>query len=116
MKFTLKNILSLFGMGAVFDAILVPAQRAPVKIAALATGTSSTEQAFGNNEIIAINATSDVSVKFGPAGLGAAAATDFRIPSGTTMVFDLGRQWTSVRFWNLGAGNTDIYIMVLSKF
>lgn len=114
----LNTILSIFGLGAVFDAILVPSQVTPTVITALATVTLSSEQVFGANEIFAINATGDMTIRFGPAGSvpAASATAGFRIPSGTTMVFDVGRQWTSFKVFNTTAGNINVYIQPLSKF
>jgi hypothetical protein len=101
---------------AVFDAVLVPAQEAPLKVAALAASTSSAEQSLGKNTIFAINATKDITIKFGVTGMGAAAATDFRIPTNATMTFDTGEAYTHIRVFNLdGAATADIYITKLSR-
>jgi hypothetical protein len=118
MNLVYKSILSILGMGAVFDAILVPSQVAPTVITALATVTASAEQVFGANEIFAINATGDVNIRFGPAGNvpTPSATVGFRIPAGSTMVFDVGRQWTSFKVFNTTAGNVNVYIQPLSKF
>ena len=102
---------------ATFDAILVPASLRGSKEAALAASTSSTEIAVGHNVMLAINADQDVTVRFGPVGLGAADATDFRIPQNSTMVFDLGRDKESVRFFNLSSTTAaNIWYLALSKF
>jgi|SRR5581483_7466162 len=101
---------------AVFDAILLPAQKASVKIAGLAASTSSSEQTLGNNEIFAINADQDITIKFGAAGLSNAATTDFRIPANSTLVFDVGTKFTSFKVFNQGASAANIYYMFLSKF
>lgn len=114
----MNYLLEIFGIGAVFDAILVPSQVAPTVITALGAATLSAEQVFGANEIFAINASGDITIRFGPAGSvpAASATAGFRVPSGTTMVFDVGRQWTSFKVFNITAGNVNIYIQPLSKF
>lgn len=101
---------------AVISAILSPAATSAKKTAALATVTSSAEIVLGNNTIFAINATGDITIKFGVAGMTAAAATDFRVPANTMQVFDTGNLYSSVRVFNLAATATDIYIQPLSKF
>ena len=114
----MNYLLGIFGLGAVFDAILVPSQVAPTKITNLATVTASSEIAsFGANEIFAINASGDITIRFGPAGsVPTPDANSFRIPSNTTMVFDVGRQWTSFKVFNITGGNVNVYIQPLSKF
>lgn len=113
----MNYLLEIFGIGAVFDAILVPSQVAPTKITNLASVTASSEQVFGANEIFAINASGDITIRFGPAGaVPTTDANSFRIPSGTTMVFDVGRQWTSFKVFNITAGTVNVYIQPLSKF
>jgi hypothetical protein len=101
---------------ATFDAILIPAQKAPIKIAGLAASTSTVEQAFGVNEIIAINSDQDITIRFGQPGLAASDATFFRIPANTTPVFDLGRAWPSIRLFNLSTTTAaNIYIQAMAK-
>lgn len=112
----LNLTFAILGFGGTFDFVMIPAQKDAVFIDNLAASTSSTEQAFAPNEMIAINATKDITIKFGAAGLGAADANDFRIPVNQTQVFDLGRQWTSIRVFNLdGAATADVHILVLAK-
>ena len=103
---------------ATFDAILIPAETTGTKIAGLAATTSSAEQALGFNEIFAINADQDITIRFGPPSFSAsAAATDFRIPQNSTMVFDVGRQYTSFKVFNLsGSTAANVYYMKLVKF
>ena len=101
---------------AVFDAILIPAQQPSTVISGLAATTSSVEQALGANVIFSINATQDITIRFGQPGFSASAgASDFRIPSGSTFTFDVGRNLTSFKVYNLGASAANIYILFLSK-
>jgi hypothetical protein len=100
---------------AVFSAILIPGGAGATKVAALASGTSSAETLVGQNQIFAINATKDITVKFGVAGMSAAAATDFRVPANSTMTFDMGHPFTHVRVFNLDAAAVDVYILPLCR-
>jgi hypothetical protein len=101
---------------AVFSAILCPSSAPVQKVAALAATTSSAELAFGNNTIIAVNATQDITIAFGQAGMGAATASNFRIPANTTQTFDLGQTFSSIRVFNLAASAADVYVQPLSRF
>lgn len=102
---------------ATFSAILVPAQTAATVISGQSAGSSSAEQALGYNQIFAINATQDITIRFGLPGFSSAAGTaDFRIPAGSTMVFDTGTAYTSFKVYNLGTSACNIYIQPLSKF
>lgn len=65
----------------------------------------------------AINADQDITIKFGTAGMAAAAATDFRIPANQTYVYDLGRNFDRVRVFNLSSTTAaNIFIQPLSRF
>lgn len=101
---------------ATYSAILTPAQAPATVIGSLAAGASTVEQALGYNQIFGVNATQDITIRFGPPGLTDASATDFRVPAGSTMVWDVGRQYTSFKCYNLGASSCNIYIIFLSKF
>jgi len=101
---------------AVIDAILVPGQDSAVKVAALATATSSAEQLLGKNQLFAIHGTGDFHIRFGVAGMGAGVATDFLLPSGQVHVFDTGQAFTHVRIFNDSGANIDFYILSLSRF
>lgn len=100
---------------AVFSSVFIPGSDAVIKVAGLATTTSSAEQTLGKHKLFAINATQDITIKFGVTGLAAAAATDFRIPANTNVVFDTGSQITSIRVFNLsGTTAADVYVLGLS--
>lgn len=102
---------------AVFDAVFTPSQRRAIKIPNLATTSASTEQAFGNGEIIAINADQDITIRFGPpGGVGAPDDTDFRLPQNTQSTFDMGNGWTSFKVFNRSTTTAaNIWILPLSK-
>ena len=59
----------------------------------------------------------DITIRWGPTGMGAADDTDFRVPQGVTIVFDMGRDKDYVRFFNRSATTAaDIWYLPLSKF
>lgn len=102
---------------SVFSSVLIPAQTSAVVISGLTAGSSSAEQALGYNQIFGINATQDITIRFGQPGFSASAGTaDFRIPAGSTMVFDTGKGYTSFKVYNLGASACNVYYIFLSKF
>ena len=84
---------------AVLAATLVPAGELCVS-ATLGAATSSAEIVLGTNRIFVINATADVNIRFGNAGMVAAAATDYRIPSGQQITFDTGDAFGSIRIFS----------------
>lgn len=100
---------------AVLSSILVPANETAIKVAAIATVTSSAEIVIGANRIFAINATGDITIKFGNAGLTAADATNYRIPANQQTTFDTGQAAPSIRVFNLAGTATDVYIQLLSR-
>jgi len=102
---------------ATLDFIPVPAQTPSTKISALAPSTSTVEQALGAYQIFQINADQDITIRFGVPGFSAsAAATDYRIPAGVPITFDVGKQYTSFKCFNLGGAAANIYILFISKF
>lgn len=119
---------------ATFHAIWKPTDAAggiqhTVKVAALAAGTSSAEISLGNNQLFSITAfanavgttTNNINVRFGPAGLGAATATDMGLPCGTPtsdagpLFFDTGDTYQSIRVFNNTAQTVDIYVCKMSR-
>lgn len=102
---------------AVFDSILVPATNRGTKVASLAAVTSTAQIEIGHNVLLALNADQDITIRWGPTGMGAADDTDFRIPSGTTMVFDMGRDKDYIRLFNRSTTTAaNIWYLALSKF
>ena len=102
---------------AVLDAILVPATLRGTKVVDLAAVNSTAEILIGHNVLLAVNADQDITIRWGPTGMGAADDTDFRVPQGVTIVFDMGRDKDYVRFFNRSATTAaDIWYLPLSKF
>src|SRR5581483_3464364 len=100
---------------AIFSAILTPSDTTAIKVAALATTTISSEQALGTNVVFAINADQDITIKFGIAGMAAAATTDFRIPQNQTFTFFTGRNFDRIRVFNQsGSTAANVYIQPLT--
>lgn len=99
------------------------------KVTALGAGTSSAEIVLGNYQLFMIAAyspaaptgTTNINIRFGPAGLGAATASDFGLPvsglttSGLPMIFDTGREFSSIRVFNNTSGTVDIYVMLIQR-
>lgn len=98
---------------AVFNAVLHPA--AENKNGTIGAGVSSAEIDIGNNRIFILNADQDVMIKFGQTGMGAAAATDFRIIANTYAPFDMGNNVRFIRLFNNGASTANWFIQYLSK-
>src|SRR5258708_3271997 len=95
--------------------VSIPAQVAATKVAALATTTSSAEIALGTNVIFEINADQDITIAWGAAGLGAATATNFRIPANTMQRYDMGI-FNSIRVFNLSSTTAaNVYIQQITK-
>lgn len=95
-----------------FAQILSPAGDAVIKVTGLLATTSSAELAVGARRIFAINATQDITIRFGQTGVGAADATFYRIPSNQQTTFDMGSN-SVVRVFNEGASAADVYILKL---
>lgn len=100
---------------AVLDAVLHPSSKPVIKIATLATVTSTAAQELGLNQIFSIIATGAVTVRFGASGVGAADATHAYIAANTKEVYDTGAEFTHVRIFNTTGGNVDAWIQPLSR-
>lgn len=88
---------------AVFASVFVPSGE-PAVTATLA-GASSAEIVLGTNRIFKISATGAsnvLAIKFGNAGMGAAAATDYVLPPNTESFFDTGDAYSSIRIFGTG--------------
>lgn len=94
---------------AIQTHILVPGSASPSKTNVSAA--SSAEVVLGNRCIFLIVCDAALNLKFGNAGMSAAAATDMLIPANFPMTFDTSDLWSSVRIF--GTGNA--YILKLSK-
>jgi hypothetical protein len=84
---------------AVFAATPVPAGELCVS-ATLAAAGASAEIVLGTNRLFKINATGDINIRFGNAGMVAAAATDYRVPGNTEQIWDTGDAFGSVRLFS----------------
>lgn len=104
---------------ATFSSIFVPAGASTSgsttadKNGTIATVTSSAEIVLGRYQIFAINATGDINIRFGNAGMPAAAATDFRIPSGVIATYQIPAQYDRFRLYNAGGGTITYWIQPL---
>lgn len=98
---------------SILDAILSADSRQDAS-AALAGTTSTAEIIYGAGEVIAINASGDINIKFGASGMTAAAATNFRIPGGVVATYVFGNGSDRIRLFNPGATSVTYYIQVLS--
>lgn len=83
------------------------------KSATLATVTSTAEIALAAFQYFALNASGDINIRFGQPGMPAAAATDFRIPAGTTVIYPVTKQNPSIRLFNATGGTITYYIQPL---
>ena len=79
-------------------------------------GTSTSEITLGNDAIFAINADQDVMIRFGNPGMGAATATNYRIPANQQTVFYTSTANTSIRVFNNGSSTANIFIQKLSRY
>jgi hypothetical protein len=106
---------------AIFTGIFVPvggstAGAATADLsAAIATTTSSAEIVLGRYQLFAINANGDLNIRCGNSGMPAAAATDYRIPNGTTAVYQVPAQWDRIRLYNAGGGSVTYWIQPLRQ-
>lgn len=100
---------------ALLASYLTVSQSPCIKVAALAASTSSSAQSIGARQVFAINATQDITIRFGTSGMSTAAATNFRIPANQTATFEMSDAFTHIRVFNLGASAADIYIQTLSR-
>ena len=102
---------------ALQSAVLGFAGDAPIKLAALATSTSSAAQVLGTNCAFAINADQDITIRMGNAGMAAADATFYRIPANQQTVLYLSDAFSQIRVFNLsGTTAANVYIQKLSRF
>ena len=78
------------------------------------THAASLIQTLSKNQIFAINATEDVTIKFGLVTVADPTGVEFRIPTGTTATFDLGDKYDSFKVYNLGTSTASVYYLPLS--
>jgi hypothetical protein len=96
---------------AIVDSYLYPAEEAPVSFS-VNDGAASAEKAFGANAILAINATTDIFIKFGPAGsvTTPTALNSWRIPANAVFTFITPRNTPSFKVFNNSGGASNVYV------
>lgn len=106
---------------AIFSGIFVPvggstssAATADQSAAIVAT-TSTGEIVLGRYSLFVINATDDIYMRCGNAGMPAAAATDFRIPAGVMATYQVPAQWDRIRLFNASANPLTYWIQPLRQ-
>jgi hypothetical protein len=106
---------------ATFSSIFIPvggstASAATADLSAALGGTTSTaEIILGRYTIFAINANGDINIRCGNSGMPAAAATDFRIPSGVIATYQVPEQWDRIRLYNASATSINYWIQPLRQ-
>ena len=106
---------------AILSSIFVPvggstAGSSTADLSGSVGGTSSSgEIVLGRYTIFAINANSDINIRFGNSGMPAAAATDFRIPAGVIATYQLPQQYDRFRIFNAAAGSINYWIQPLRQ-
>lgn len=102
---------------AIVQAILSPlgggSASTPDITAALAATTSTGEIVLNRYTLFAFNATTDMNIRFGNAGMPAASATDYRIPANTIVVYQIPAQYDRMRVFNPTAGSGNYFIQPL---
>lgn len=83
--------------------------------ASLAATTSTAAITLEHNRLFAINADGDINIRFGNSGMDAASGADYRIPAGTTAVYDLGNAFTRIRLYNPGGSSINYWIQPLVR-
>jgi hypothetical protein len=79
------------------------------------TASSSSEIVLNAYQLFAINANGDINIRFGNAGMPAAAATDFRIPNGVIATYQVPKQWDRMRIFNPGGSTITYWIQPLRQ-
>jgi hypothetical protein len=97
---------------ATFQSIFVPDSTTD-QSATLGATTSTAEIVLGANTKIAIIASGAFNIRFGNAGMGAASATNFQIPSSAIAEYDLGDHQDRLRIFNPGASTITYWITKL---
>jgi hypothetical protein len=106
---------------AIFNSIFVPVGGSTASASTadlngtITTVTSSGEIVLGRYQLFAINANGDVNIRFGNAGMPAAAATDFRIPNGIVVTYQIPAQYDRFRLYNAGGSTITYWIQPLRQ-
>jgi hypothetical protein len=98
---------------ATFLTYAVPSGAAATTAAG--TGASTGEIVLYKNALFLFSVTGSTgaNIKFGNAGMPAAAATDFLVPNGTVVQFDLGTAYDRIRVF--AAATATYSIQILSR-
>ena len=84
--------------------------------ATLATVTATAELVLGGNgRVFSINATGDINIRVGNAGMGAPTAANYRIPANSVATFDLNVGADRIRIFNPTGGTITYYIQFLAR-
>lgn len=106
---------------ATFSSILIPVGGSTAGSttadlsASISATTSTSEIILGRYQFFAINGNGDLNIRFGNSGMPAAAATDFRIPSGVIAVYQIPQQYDRFRLYNAAAGSVTYWIQPLRQ-
>lgn len=106
---------------ATFSSIFVPvggstASSATADLSAsITTLTSTGEIVLNRYTIFAINGNGDLNIRFGNAGMPAAAATDFRIPNGVVATYQIPAQYDRIRLYNATGGTVTYWIQPMRQ-
>jgi hypothetical protein len=106
---------------AIFTSIFIPVGGSTASAATadltgtITTLTSTSEIVLGRYTLFALNANGDINIRCGNAGMPAAAATDFRLPNGTTVTYQVPAQWDRIRLFNNTGGSVTYWIQPLRQ-
>lgn len=94
---------------AIFSSVLAPAGAGQDLTASIGTTTSSAEILLTAYQYFAICANQDINIRFGPTGVSAASASDFRIPANTIAIYPVSKQNPALRIFNPDASTSVTY-------
>ena len=98
---------------ATFTSIFVPGADATYTVAGTTAGATKT---LGKRSLFAINATGDINIVFfNAANAIVPTASNYRIPSGVTAVYDLSDFYDSYAVYNPGASTINVWTQILNR-
>jgi len=104
---------------ATYSSIFIPACSGSASTqdisGSVGAASASGEIVLGKYRLFAINASGDLNIIVGQAGVQAPTAANFRIPSGVVAVYDLGSHADRIRLFNNGAGSVTYWIQPLER-
>lgn len=80
----------------------------------VSNGASSGEIVLNAYTIFAFNANGDANIRFGNAGMPAAANTDFRIPGGIVVTYQVPKYCDRIRIFNNGGSSITYWIQPMT--